>query len=896
MTEINPPPAEPLIEDRRQRGWPSVVWLVPIAAVLGAVFLLVQNVATRGPLITISFSTASGLKAGESVVRYRDVDIGWVEAIRFSPDLQTVLAIVRMDQAVAPFLDESARFWIVRPQVSAQGVSGLETVISGTYIEGTWDTVPGTPLDFFEGTERPPPTPDGTPGIRIRLTASDGSSLEIGSPVLFKGLEVGKIEGKQLSADGNNVEFVAFIPAPNDRHVTEATRFWNASGVDLQLGSDGARLRIASLVSLLRGGASFSNFGVVNAAKAPMDRTYALFPSESDADENATTGDLTDSVQLRVSFAGSVRGLRAGASVEYRGIRIGRVIQVTAAVDPDTGDFRTNTVIGLSPTLLGLARRDRDNLLRFLADAVEKGLRAKLALGNLLTGSLYVNLVDDPTAPAVAFDPRLDLPVLPSAASDIEELRGSVEGIMKRVDALPVEALLANAVTLLENANRIVADDSTRKIPEKVLDVLAAAETLVAKPEIGQTADEARALVAALRAIAEDPALKTAPERLDAMLASLADITAELQKQNTAADLAATVAALRGFAESPQLKTLPEKANRALALLSNILEQPATAQIPAQIAETLAQVRKALDLPGLNEVPADLRATLASVRTRLDDPALTASLKELPPLLAETRTAISGVSTRSDEVLKSLNALLNDPGIKAAPANVSATLQAARKILEDPALKQGLGDATTEAAATMAALRKILEDPQTRATPGELAQTLASARKLLGSLEEARAAEKLARSLTAAQRLLEDPALTRVSGELAKTLATLRVVLATEGAQELPAALVASLNSASALIDQFQRQNVASAAAGALDGVEAATRAAENSLNRVPALIRQLNTVAKRADGLLASVSVGSQLNYEAVTAIREIRDAARAITDLVDLVQRRPNAIILGK
>ena len=191
MTDSGPDLPEPNIERIGARRLPSLVWLVPILAVLGAVWLLYQNLANRGPLITISFATASGLKAGESVVKYRDVTVGRVEVIRFSEDLKTVLADVRMDRTVAPYLDESAKFWVVRPQVSAQGVTGLETVISGTYIEGTWDTEPGIVRQAFVADDRPPPTPDGTPGVRIRLIAVDGGSLEIGSPIMFKRFEVG---------------------------------------------------------------------------------------------------------------------------------------------------------------------------------------------------------------------------------------------------------------------------------------------------------------------------------------------------------------------------------------------------------------------------------------------------------------------------------------------------------------------------------------------------------------------------------------------------------------------------------------------------------------------------------------------------------------------------------
>ena len=550
---------------------------------------------------------------------------------------------------------------------------------------------------------------------------------------------------------------------------------------------------------------------------------------------------------MQIEFSGSVRGLQKGAAVEYRGIRVGRVIDVSAAVDPAIGDFRTKTTISLSPSLLGLDRTDREGLLIFLSGAVEKGLRAKLAMGNLLTGSLYVNLEDDPGADAATFDASAEVPELPSIVSDIDELTGSVEGILQRVDALPIEALLGNAVVLLENLNRIAADENTRQIPEKALAALAAAEALIARPELAQAAVDAQALVASLRGIVEDPALAAAPGKLDAVLASLGAITAELerqntaanlaatiaairalaetpefkalpaqagkaliaaealvarpelgqaavdagaliaslravaedpalkaapgqlsqalasftaitgelQRQNTAADLAATVAALRAVAEAPEMKLLPAQATQALAAMTALLEQPALAAVPEQITLTLADVRKTLDLPGLEKIPADLRQTLATVRARLDDPSLAQALTELGPLLAETRAAVKGVSTRSDEVLASLSAILDDPGMRATPKEVAATLQAARTLLED----EGLKDAVGQASATLVALRRILDDPKTRAAPEELTATLASARALLQSLEEAKAAQNLAASLAAAQRLLDDPAL-----------------------------------------------------------------------------------------------------------------------------------------
>ncbi|MEO0362729.1 MAG: MlaD family protein, partial [Pseudomonadota bacterium] len=219
MSETTPPPGEPLVEPTGRR-WPSPVWLVPLAALVFAFVLLYQEVAGQGPLIEIEFKTAAGLKAGETVVRYRDVDVGRVEDIRFTEDLARVVVEVRMEPSVAPYVDESAEFWVVRPQVSAQGVTGLETVLTGSYVGASWDREPGELQRSFTARDEPPLTPSDAAGIRIRLRATDGGSLEVGSPLFFKRVEVGRVEAKRLSDDGTAVEFDAFVSAPNDSRVT----------------------------------------------------------------------------------------------------------------------------------------------------------------------------------------------------------------------------------------------------------------------------------------------------------------------------------------------------------------------------------------------------------------------------------------------------------------------------------------------------------------------------------------------------------------------------------------------------------------------------------------------------------------------------------------------------
>lgn len=979
MNTTTPTPGAPDIEPVKSSRWPSLVWLVPALAILAAIGLLFQNLATRGPLIEIELDTASGLKAGETVIKYRDVNVGRVETVRFSEDLTKVVIEARMDQSVAPYLDDDAKFWIVSPQVSAQGISGLETVLTGSYIEGSWDTEAETTQKRFTALDQPPLTPDGAPGIRLKLRAEDGGSLDLGSPIFYKRVEVGRVESKQLTEDGRAVEFDVFINAPHDKRVTRTTKFWNASGIDLELGAGGAKLHIASISSLIRGGASFDT----SPGGDPIEtgQIFQLFPSQSDAQDVLDTDiSIGEQVVFDILFGGSVRGLKSGAPVEYRGIRVGRVEAVTASVDAAINRFRTRTRISIAPSLLGLGDSGEEAVMAFMRTAVADGLRAKLALGNLLTGALYVELDDVAVTPPSAIDESGAVPVLPAVASDLDELAGSVEGVLDRVNALPVEALMANAVSLLENLNTVVGDDATKAVPAKTLALLSAAEALIAGPELRQTTVDASAMVAALRSLAEDPALAAAPGQMGQTLASLNAILATLEEAGTADDIAASIASLRAVAQDPALAAAPGQMGQSLASLSTllsdlekagtaadiaasvtalravledpaliaaptqmgqslaslsallgaleeadaaanlgaslaalrvvaedpalallpgslnqtisaanaILSNPAMADLPGEINATLGAVRTTLDLPGLDALPGEVSAALISLRTRLDDPALAQAIAELGPLIASARATADDTGP----LVASLQSLLDDPDLKEAPEALRGALVAARELLEE----QGLRDASVEAAATLASLRKILDAPETQAAPGELNATFTAARGLLEDLVEQKAAENLAQTLAATRRLAEDPAVVRAADAMASAFLAMEAVLAAPGAEELPAAATDALNEAATLIAQFQKENLGAASVAALSGVTSASRAVQQAAAGVPALLARLSEVSARADALLESVSVGSELNYEAVSAIRDIRDAARAVTELTELAQQKPTSFIFGK
>jgi len=212
------PPKPPL----KQRV--SVVWLVPILALVIAMVLAWQDYTRRGQLVEIVFATASGIKAGETQIKYRDVTVGTVEDVQFTPDLSEVVVTARIEPHVAPYLDEDARFWVVQPEISLRGVTGLDTVLSGTYIEGSWDAETGIGATRFTGLREAPLVQDTEQGLWIALRSDDGNQITAGAPILHRGVPVGYMDSPRLDEVGDGVIIRAFIESPHERLVTSATR------------------------------------------------------------------------------------------------------------------------------------------------------------------------------------------------------------------------------------------------------------------------------------------------------------------------------------------------------------------------------------------------------------------------------------------------------------------------------------------------------------------------------------------------------------------------------------------------------------------------------------------------------------------------------------------------
>jgi paraquat-inducible protein B len=457
-----PPPTtrEPDIPEavisRRSRLLPELIWAIPIVAALIGGWLAVKAIRSHGPTITISFRDAGGLAAGKTKLKYREVDVGEVRSIGFSPDRATVVVTAELMREAASWMVDDTRFWVVRPRIAAGEISGLETLLSGSYIGLDVGTSTHQRRDF-RGLEAVPIVSGGTPGraFVVRATRSIGA----GSPVIFHHLQVGQVTASDFDADGTQVSIGVFVRAPYDRYVTTATRFWEASGVDVSLSTTGLKVETESLVTLILGGICFeAGPDGRGAGTAPPNHPFVLFPSRDEAMKQPDT----EAEDYTLVFRDSVRGLAVGAPVDFRGVPLGEVTRIGVEYDPMRLDFTAPVDVRIYPGRLRARLRhevpeEPEELVQSrLQRLVDHGLRAQLRAGNLLTGQLYVALDFFPRAPRIKLDavqhPR-EIPTLPA-----DDLGASLADVAKKVDRLPLDQVVGDVRHLLANAGSAFAD------------------------------------------------------------------------------------------------------------------------------------------------------------------------------------------------------------------------------------------------------------------------------------------------------------------------------------------------------------------------------------------------------------------------------------------------------
>ncbi len=445
----------------------SPIWLVPIVAAAIGLWMVWHGYATRGAQITITMETAEGVEAGKTLIKARDVTVGKVESVRLSEDLDHIVVTARMNPDALRMLRQDTQFWVVKPRIGREGISGLTTFMSGAYIQVQAGEVE-EPRFEFSALETPPTTYNVAEGLRLNLTGERVQAAQVGDPVDYQGYTVGRVETAEFNVQTRKQNYRLYIQEPFKSLVTTTTRFWTSSGVKLSLGAQGVTLDTGSAEALLGGGISFDvpeGLGPGEPVKA--DAEFMLYPDQ----DAARQGRFDRHIAFVLQVNGSVRGLGAGAPVEYRGVRVGTVAEVPYHFTQTATDALANPAI---PVLIHIEpqRLDPNAMLaddaawreRFLS-LFQQGLRASLSSGNLLTGALLVDLDFYPDTADVALTQFDGVDVFPSVVGGLGQLQQQLSQLLTKLNNLPVEPVLVQLKNVASSLDQLLKDPGTRAVP-----------------------------------------------------------------------------------------------------------------------------------------------------------------------------------------------------------------------------------------------------------------------------------------------------------------------------------------------------------------------------------------------------------------------------------------------
>ena len=468
----------------KKRGRISMVWIVPLFAAAVGAWVAINTIRNQGPKITIVFHTAESLEAGKTKIRYNGIDVGEISTLQISEDHQNVIATAKMTPKTEPFLVKDTEFWVVRPQISGANVSGLGTLISGAYIGVEIGSSKEKERNFV-ALENAPMETGGIHGRFFILKTLELGSIDRGTPIYFRRLPVGQVASYELDKQAKMLNVKVFIRSPYDQYVSQYTRFWEASGIDLSLTASGLRMQTESLLSILVGGIAFETPVTETVVPPAQDEaSFTLFRDRTDAFRPPAH----DPQLYTLIFIGTIRGLAIGAPVELHGIPIGEVSDISAQFDVKTAEFSAPVTVRVDPVKFGVevtgtptnelsaARRKAVNAL------VARGLRAQLKTGSMLSGAQFVDLDFFPDAAPATVDWSQTPPRIPTVPGELESIADKLASIVNKLDQLPLKDIgegvnktlgdldqtvigakgsLTNADNLLVSANKLIAPDSS---------------------------------------------------------------------------------------------------------------------------------------------------------------------------------------------------------------------------------------------------------------------------------------------------------------------------------------------------------------------------------------------------------------------------------------------------
>ena len=492
----------------------SLIWAIPVITILIGAWLAWDTYSKRGPVITITFDGAEGLTAGQSRVKHRDVDMGVVQSIVLTEDLQHALVTVQMNKEAGKLLDANARFWVVKPRFFAGNLSGLGTLLSGSYIELLPAAVRSDVKQrHFVGLEDPPVLQTDTPGRTFLLKAPTIGSISLGSPIFYREIAVGEVLGWDLGDMADTVTIHAFIRAPFEKYVHDDTRFWNASGIAVTLGADGVQVQMESMRALLLGGIAFETPKEARTKPASeADETFTLYADRAAADRAA----FRRRIEMVSYFSGSVQGLGPGSPVTFQGLRVGSVLSVDIEYDPATDTLRVPVRYEIEPErITGVKLAEGRGPLENTRLLVSRGLRAQLQSANLLTGQKVVAMTIVPGAAPAELEVAGDVFVMPSVPGQFAGIEESARTLLAKLDSMPFGEIGANLNETLHGLNDIANGRELRQSLASLQGTMAGAQEMVKRLDAGMA-----------------PALKQLPAMVNSLQTTLSEANQLLASAN----------------------------------------------------------------------------------------------------------------------------------------------------------------------------------------------------------------------------------------------------------------------------------------------------------------------------------------------------------------------------
>jgi paraquat-inducible protein B len=466
-----------LVAVRKGRRF-SIIWTIPIVALAIGAFLAWNTVRKQGPTIVITFDDAEGLQIGQSQLKFKDITLGTVKSLEFTEDRRHVVISIATTAQAEQFLTKGTIFWVVKPRLFAGNISGFNTLLSGSYIGMLPGPATDPPERAYLGHEEPPVLEAVVPGRTFLLKTEQIGSVSLGSPVFYRGLSVGEVLGWDIGDLAKDVTIHAFVRSPYDSYVRDQTRFWNASGVSVKLSGGGVDVQVESLRAILLGAVAFETPDTAPSSEvAAADHEFPLFPNQ-DAERNAS---YSRKIPLLVYFPSSVRGLTPGSDVVIRGLKVGRVTDVRLSFDVAKGEVLAPVRLEIEPErVVGIGRQLVQNEAVMVQMLVDKGLRASLQSGNLITGEMLISLDVVPDAPPAKVTFEAGAFLFPTSSSGgLAGLQVSAGELLRNVNAIPFGSIGESVNVLVGNMSKLTGAPQLQQSLTSLAATLAEAQSVM---------------------------------------------------------------------------------------------------------------------------------------------------------------------------------------------------------------------------------------------------------------------------------------------------------------------------------------------------------------------------------------------------------------------------------